>query len=38
MEAEDIVGIHYHAATGEDTEDLASVIVRSLVCGLVRAL
>jgi hypothetical protein len=34
METEHTVGICYQAATGEDTEDL----VRSLVCGLARAL
>jgi hypothetical protein len=38
MEAEDSVGIRYQATTGEDIEDLAIVVMRSLVCELMGAL
>jgi hypothetical protein len=37
MEEEDIVVIRYQAVTGEDRR-LASAVMRSLVCGLERAL
>jgi hypothetical protein len=35
---EDILGIHYQAATSEDVEDLVCAAVRSQVCELVIAL
>jgi hypothetical protein len=37
-EAEDIVTIRCQAETSEDTEDLATIVVRSRICELKRAL